>query len=248
MTRYLLLALSLLASTVALAASKEDKLYLYTESFPPYNMSTTGKVFEHHADGISGLCTDMLKAILAEAKVPYSMKLRNWDYSYDKALKKKNHGVFCTTYTEDRAPLFKWIGPLAENEWTVFAPPGSTLRLSKLEDAKGMTIGGYKGDVMTEYLLKRGYTVSQLDSDDLNPKRLVLGQIDLWIADRLAGPYFAAQQDIEDLVPVFSFNKTELFLALNPQTDDALVQKLKAAYDRIRKNGMFDSIRTKYGL
>ncbi|RMF14883.1 MAG: amino acid ABC transporter substrate-binding protein [Gammaproteobacteria bacterium] len=245
--RYLILAIALAFSLPGFAA-KKDKLYLYTESFPPYNMSTTGRVFEHKADGISGLCTDMLKAVLEVAKVPYSMKLRNWDYSYGKALKKKNHGVFCTTYTEKRAPLFKWVGPLAENEWTVFAPPGSTLKLNKLEDAKGLVIGGYKGDVMTEYLLERGYTVSELDSDDLNPKRLALGQIDLWIADRLAGPYFAAQQDIEDLVPVYSFNKTELFLALNPQTDDALVQKLKQAYDTIRKNGMYESIRAKYGL
>ena len=240
--------LGVLVSTLTLAAAKETKLYLYTENFPPYNMSATGRAFEHDEKEITGLCTDMVKAILAEAKQTYIMKLRNWSYGYDRAVRKPDHGVFCAARTEAREKLFKWVGPLAENQWTLFAPPGSTLKLSKLEDAKGMTIGTYKGSVRTKYLEERGYKLSVLDSDDLNPKRLALGQIDLWIAERLAGPYLASQQDVEGLVPVLSFNRTELYLALNPETPDAVVQALQAALKRIRDNGLYASIQTKYGL
>ena len=101
---------------------------------------------------------------------------------------------------------------------------------------------------MTEYLLERGYEVSTLDSDDLNPKRLELGQIDLWIADRLAGPYFASQQNVEGLDPVYSFNDTELFLAINLDTPDATVEKLNAGLRKVHETGMFEAIETKYGL
>ena len=185
---------------------------------------------------------------MSHTDLEYIIKLRNWDYGYNRVLDKPNHGIFCTTYTEDRAPLFKWVGPLTRNLWTVFAPPGSDIEMDELEDAKGMTIGGYRGDVMTEYLLERGYTVSQLDSDDLNPKRLALEQIDLWIADRLAGPYFASQQDVEGLVPVYSFNKTELYLAMNPNTPDEVMEELKEGLETIRENGMYEAIEDKYGL
>lgn len=241
----LLLAMS---SALSLAAPKAEKLYFYTENFPPYNMSATGRAFEHNETEITGLCAEMVKAILAEAKVPAGIKLRNWSYSYDRALRKKNHGVFCAARTEAREKLFKWVGPLAENRWTLFAPPGSTLKLNTLEEARNLTIASYKGSVRAKYLEERGYKLSLLDSDDLNPKRLALGQVDLWIAERLAGPYLAAQNDVEGLVPVLSFNRTELYLAINPQTSDALVQKLQSALQRIQDNGVYDSIKNKYGL
>jgi len=147
-----------------------------------------------------------------------------------------------------RAPRFKWVGPLTRNLWTIFAPAGTNLQIDNLEDARGLRFGGYRNDVMTEYLLERGYEVSTLDSDDLNPKRLELGQVDLWIADRLAGPYFASQQDVEGLEPVFSFNNTELYLAMNLETSEEVIRKLRQGLETIRNNGMYEAIETKWGL
>lgn len=225
-----------------------ERIYLYTENFPPYNMSTNGRAFEHSADKIDGICAERAKAVLDQSGYDYRMKLRNWNYGYNRALSKANHGIFCTTYTEERAPLFKWVGPLAQNLWTIFAAPGSTFTMEKLEDAKGKTIGGYRNDVRSEYLLKRGYKMSVIESDDLNPKRLALGQIDLWIAERLGGPYLASQQDIEGLVPVYSFNDVDLYLAMSPDTPDEVIENLNNALEAIKKNGTFDAIGTKYGL
>lgn len=243
---FLLAAFVLMTSVSSAQAS--DKLYLYTENFPPYNMSATGRAFEHNGTNIDGLCSEMVKAILNNTDLDYVIKLRNWDYGYNRALNKSNHGIFCTTYTESRAPRFKWVGPLTRNLWTIFASAGTDLQIDRLEDSRGLQFGGYRNDVMTEYLLERGYEVSALDSDDLNPKRLELGQIDLWIADRLAGPYFASQQDVEGLEPVYSFNDTELFLAINLNTPDATVEKLNAGLRKIHESGMFEAIETKYGL
>lgn len=246
LTPLFLAALVMTASVSTAQAS--DKLYLYTENFPPYNMSATGRAFEHNGTNIDGLCSEMVKAILNNTDLDYVIKLRNWDYGYNRALNKSNHGIFCTTYTESRAPRFKWVGPLTRNLWTIFAPAGTDLQIDRLEDARGLRFGGYRNDVMTEYLLERGYEVSALDSDDLNPKRLELGQIDLWIADRLAGPYFASQQNVEGLEPVYSFNDTELFLAINLDTPDATVEKLNAGLRKVHESGMFEAIETKYGL
>ncbi|GGE63486.1 hypothetical protein GCM10011533_14890 [Streptosporangium jomthongense] len=245
MSLSVLMLLALFGSSRILAA---DRLYIYTENFPPYNMSTNGRAFEHSADKIDGICTERAKAVLDQSGYDYRIKLRNWNYGYNRALSKVNHGIFCTTYTEERAPLFKWVGPLAQNLWTIFAPPGSTFKMDRLEDAKGKTIGGYRNDVRSEYLLKRGYQMSVIDSDDLNPKRLALGQIDLWIAERLAGPYLASQQDVEGLVPVFSFNDVDLYLAMNPDTPDEVIEDLNRALQEVKDNGTFEAIGTKYGL
>ncbi|MBW4935029.1 transporter substrate-binding domain-containing protein [Marinobacter sp. F4206] len=229
-------------------AQAAERLYLYTENFPPYNMSASGRAFEHNVGDIDGLCTELVTAALKQTNLEYRIKLRNWDYGYNRALSKPNHGIFCTTYTEERAPQFRWVGPLTKNLWTIFAPAGSEFEMDSLDDARDKVFGGYRNDVKSEYLIKRGYEVSALDSDDLNPKRLELGQIDLWLADRLGGPYLASQQNVEGLVPVFSFNDTELFLALNPETSDEIVDSLNAGLQSIRESGMFEAIQTKYGL
>ncbi len=241
----LLCALTLLPVSTAATA---DKLYFYTENFPPYNMSATGRAFEHKGDSIDGLCTDMVKAMMEHTDLDYIIKLRNWDYGYNKVLDKKNHGIFCTTFTDKRSSQFKWIGPLTQNLWTIFAAPGSTMKMDSLDDLKGKKIGGYRNDVKTVYLEDEGYTVSALGSDELNPKRLELGQIDLWIADRLGGYYLASQQDVEGMVPIYSFNDTDLYLAMNLTTPDDVIEKLNAALEKIKETGMFEAIGDKYGL
>ena len=42
------------------------------------------------------------------------------------------------------------------------------------------------------------------------------------------------------------FNSAELFLALNRNTPDAVVQRLQSALDKLRKEGVVDSIFAKY--
>ena len=232
----------------AATVSASDKLYIYTENFPPYNMSATSRAFEHNGNEVDGICSEMVKAILDKSGLDHVIKLRNWDYGYKRALSKRNHGIFCTTYTEERAPHFKWVGPLTKNLWTIFAAAGTDLDIDKLEDTKGMLYGGFRNDVMTNYLLERGYKVSEMESDDINPKRLELGQVDLWISDRLAGPYFASQQDVEGLEPVYSFNESELYLAMNPNTPDEVIQILQESLETIKESGMYQAIETKYGL
>ncbi|WP_298451506.1 transporter substrate-binding domain-containing protein [uncultured Marinobacter sp.] len=246
--RCVALVIAVIGSMASELAYASDKLYLYTENFPPYNMSSSGRAFEHNATEIDGICTEMVKAILKNTDLDYVIKLRNWDYGYNRALDKSNHGIFCTTFTEERENRFKWVGPLTKNLWTIFAASGANLKIDKLEDTKGMLYAGYRNDVMTTYLLDRGYEVSAMESDDINPKRLELGQVDLWIADRLAGPYFASQQDVEGLQPVFSFNETELYLAMNLGTSEEIMRKLQEGLNKIRSSGMYEAIETKYGL
>lgn len=138
-----LISLSVLMLLTLFNASQifaADRLYIYTENFPPYNMSTNGRAFEHSADKIDGICTERAKAVLDQSGYDYRMKLRNWNYGYNRALKSQSR-YLCTTYTEERAPMFKWVGPLAQNLWTIFAAQGSTITMDALEDARGKTIG-----------------------------------------------------------------------------------------------------------
>lgn len=167
--------LGLLTTMLILAgwANASEQFRIYTEQYPPYNMTTNGQPFAHSESEITGLCTDVLKALLGYARVDYSIKLRDLSYGMNRAQKHRNHGIYCISKTDERAPFFEWLGPLTTIKWTLFAKPGSTLRLESLEDAREYLIGGYKGDVMAEYLEDKGFNVSAITNNGLNAKRLV---------------------------------------------------------------------------
>src|SRR5690554_858085 len=230
-------------------ATASEQLRVYTEQYPPYNMTTSGQPFAHSESEITGLCTDVLKSVLEKAKVDYGIKLRDLSYGMNRSQRHENHGIYCVSKTDDREPHFEWVGPLSSIEWTLFAKPGSDITLENLEDARKYRIGGYKGDVMTGYLEDNGFDVSAITNNGLNAQRLVQNQIDLWVADGLAGPYLAADtSDLTGLEPVLVFRETPMYLAINKDSDPALIESLHKAYKAIKEAGEVDTISRSYGL
>lgn len=239
--------LSLMLAGFAASATAADQLYIFTEKYPPYNDSVSGAGFAHDEDDITGICTDMVKAALARVDYDYVMKMRAWSYAYNWVQDRENHGLFCTARTDEREGQFQWVGPLASIKWTLFAAPDSNIRLNSLEEAKSLKIAGYKGDVMSDYLIANGFNVITAVSGDVNTRRLMLGQADLWVTDGLVGPLVAKDEHgITGLKPVLVFRETPMYLAFSTNTDPAIITDLQKALDEARKAGELDKIENRY--
>ncbi|WP_166258488.1 substrate-binding periplasmic protein [Marinobacter salicampi] len=239
--------LLILLALVPSAAVAKEKLYLFTENYPPYNLSTTGQGFAHGVEDIAGICSDIVKIMMSNVDYDYVMKMRDWSRSYDWVQGRENHALFCTARTDERENDFQWVGPLAPIKWTLFAAPGSEIRLSSLEEARQYQIAGYKGDVMSDYLVAEGFNVVMSMSGEQNPRRLALGQADLWVTDGLVGPKVAREEhDIEGLVPVLVFRETPMYLAVSNQTAPGIVADLQKALDKARASGRLDGIEARY--
>ncbi|ABC31574.1 ABC-type amino acid transport/signal transduction systems, periplasmic component/domain [Hahella chejuensis KCTC 2396] len=237
----------LLAALVSGKSLAAEKLHIFTENYPPYNMSLSGQPFAHKEEEIAGLCTEMVKALLKRTPLEYSLKLRDLATSMNRSKNKPNHAIYCVSKTDDRTPYFEWIGPLAEIKWTLFAKPGSNLKLTSLDQAKKYRIGGYKGDVMSNYLIERGFNVSTIANDSLNPRRLALDQIDLWVTDGLSGPYVASEvEDMTNLVPALVFKTTPMYMAINKETSPEVLKALQAGFKAITDSGEAKSITDVY--
>ncbi|MDL0432235.1 ABC transporter substrate-binding protein [Marinobacter sp. TBZ242] len=238
---------ALLLLAMVPAAFADEKLYIYTENYPPYNASTTGQGFAHNAEDISGICADMVKEMMARVNYEYVMKMRDWSLAYDRVQGRANHALFCTARTDEREDEFQWVGPLAPIKWTLFAAPDSDIELSSLEEAKQYQIAGYKGDVMSDYLVSEGFDVIMGVSGEQNPRRLTLGQADLWVTDGLVGPLVAEEEHgITGLRPVLVFRETPMYLAVSTETDPGIVQDLQRGLDEARGSGALDSIVSRY--
>src|SRR5690606_21626075 len=153
----LLMALILSATTARAELPADYKIILLTENFPPFNMAADLKNYATE-EGVQGINADIVRELFKRAKLDYSLTLRfPWDRIYKQVLEQPNQGLFSTTYTPEREPLFKWVGPLASTGWVLLAPPGSPLRLRSLEQARQYRVGAYKNDAVSQHSESTGF-------------------------------------------------------------------------------------------
>ncbi len=227
-------AIALAFSSLSQAA---DKLTLMTENYPPFNMSIEDKNFARES-GIDGISTDIIREMMKRTQFEYSMTLRSpWNRIYEMTRKKANYGLFSTTLTEERKPLFKWVGPLVENGWGIFKKAGSSIEVSSLEDLKNYKVGGYKGDASTEFVKSKGIKVIETALDKHNAEKLAIGRIDLWVSSRFTAHHIAEAAGVDTPVAIHSLKSVDLYLALNLNTPDSTVKKLQSALDSMKKDG-----------
>ena len=239
----LLLAMSLSARATL---PGDYKVVLLTENFPPFNMAADGKNYatDHNIGGINA---DIVRELFKRAGIDYSLTLRfPWERIYNQVLAQPDQGLFSTTFTPEREPLFKWVGPLASTGWVLLAPPGSTLKFSSLEQAREYRIGAYKDDAVSQNLESQGFAPVNSLRDKENVGKLLKGQIDLWATTDPVGPYLAKQEGVSGLTTALRFNDAQLYLALNKQTPDEVVARLQKALDEMKQDGAIDAIMRNY--
>lgn len=217
---FLLRFVTILALACGLSLARAEPLVLLTENLPPFNMSVAGTNYARD-DGVTGISSDILRAVCERAQVQCQQILRfPWQRVYQQTLDDAGYGLFSTARTAEREGLFKWVGPIASNEWVLFSKGDSSIQLNSLDDARRYRIGGYKGDAKTQFLLDRGLEVQTALRDSENVKKLERGQIDLWVTSNQAGRFVARQEGLENLKVVQNLHTADLYLALNLQTPD----------------------------
>ena len=228
------------------APLRAESLVLLTENLAPFNMAANGSNFARD-EGIQGISADTLRGMCRRAGVECQLILRfPWERVYQQALDEAGYGIFSTARTPERESLFKWVGPIASNDWVLFALPDSPIQLNNLQDAARYRIGGYKDDAKSRYLTDRGLTVQTALRDNENVRKLMKGQIDLWVTADPNGRYVAKQEGLDGLKVVQRLYTAELYLALNRDTPDELVQKLQKALDEMREAGELQTIKARY--
>ncbi len=226
--------------------SQAYRLMLQTENYPPFNMSIEDKNFSRES-GIDGIATDIVRELMKRSNIDYTMTLRfPWKRIYDLTLKKPNYGIFSTTLTEERKPLFQWVGPLVSNNWVIFVKSDSDIVINSIEDLKKYKVGGYKGDAIAQHLKANGIEVIESHKDNANPKKLQSGRIDAWATGELTGRYIADLEGISGLKTAFDMRNTDLYIALNLGVPKEIVNRLQGTLDSMRSDGVVTQLTQRY--
>lgn len=237
--RRLLLAIAYwLASWPAWAADPAH-LKLFTEDYPPFNM-TDG------SGRIVGMSTEVVQQLLQRAGIGHDIEMLPWVRAYNRAILERDSCVYATTRTEQRESQFKWIGPISETAWVLFARSDNARVINNLEAVRPYRIGGYSGDALAQYLIARNFDVDLARADEQNVRKLLAGRIDYWASGRYSGAILLQREGVHNVRPVLTFNTTFLYLACNLSLSDQIVARLNDLLARMRKDGTVAKISSRY--
>ena len=134
--------MSMLALLSLPAVASLEGLTFITEEYPPYNY--------RQDDRLEGISVELLERIFRETDTARSREdilYYPWARGYDTALSEPGTVLFSTTRTEQREPLFQWVGPIATDRVTLIARRDSDIRLDDIAD---VIAGGYRIAVIRE--------------------------------------------------------------------------------------------------
>jgi len=234
---------------ISVYANDIDKIKIYTENYPPYNMKINGVS--------QGIAIDILDAMLKQMNSKLTkkdIKIKPWATGYKIVSKKKNTMLFSTTRTELREPLFKWVGPIIPTKICVIAPKSKHYKINSIDDLKKYKIGAVINDIGEQLLLSNGIPKKNVKSVSgktpviLNFSKMGKGRIDMFAYEVNVAMYGAKsfQIDTNAFEPIFTLKEGQLYYAFNKKTDDKIIKKFQEALDTIKKNGTYDKILKKY--
>lgn len=213
-----------------------------TEEYPPFNMKEFGKIV--------GISTEIVEEMFKRTKLKLTIESKPWIRAYRMALDEKDAFIFSTTRTPEREKLFKWVGPLVENEWAFFAKEGSKIKITNLDDARKFTVGGYHGDAVSEYLISKGFiegkNIILAANEEQNAFKLNSDRINLWATGSKLAPWMVQKAQIGKVTKLYEFKKEKLYAAFNLNTSDAVINSLKKALNEMQKDKTIEKISKHY--
>ncbi|MEO8442577.1 MAG: transporter substrate-binding domain-containing protein [Betaproteobacteria bacterium] len=235
---YLLLLLSGFAAVPALAVQ------MLTEDYPPYNYLENKTLV--------GVSTEIVVEMGRRANVPMTFAIMPWPQAYDQTQMKVETCLFSTARLENRERIFKWVGPLATNEWGLFAKSAFKDPIKTLADARPYRIGGVTNDAKVIWLRDNALTnIVTVNEDKLVPGMLTLDRkkldaVDLWVTGIYAEKYILAKSKVKDVKLVLKIKEEPLWLACHPSLSQATVKALQDALGAMQKDGTTKKILDAY--
>ncbi len=229
------------AMLAILLCGSAQALNLVTEEYPPFNIVNpkTGE--------ISGISTEKVMELMHRAGEKYTLAAYPWARAIQMAQNNPDTCVFSTSRTPGRETLYKWVGPLVKNNWVIFARADDSRRPKTLEDLRPYVIGTYRNDAIAEYFSLKGYNTDLASADADNPRKMLYGRFDFWATGELLGLDILRQQGLGKLiVPLFTFNQTEMYLACNTGMEQAKIDRLNHLLKEMDKDGSSAAIEKKY--
>ncbi len=238
-----LLSSLLVSLAIVPAISKAETIKLLIQEFAPFT-HTDIKTGE-----IQGALTEKIAEILRRAGDNYSISSTSLARGLNSTLNDDNTCLFGFRRTPDREHLYKWVGPLVNDNWVLYGRKNDSRVLKSFEDAKAYSIGSYKNAATGVQLSEQGYKIEFASQDDDNPRLLVNGRLNYWIVSESHGMFLAQQQGFaNDIVRAIKWKSIELNMLCNVRMDKQRIELYNKINKELDNDGTMEKIMRKYGI
>lgn len=232
----------ILLALALLGVSAFAELKIMTENFLPYNYEHEGKV--------KGLCSAVVKSVQKSVGNTTPILVRPWSESYNELQNGKNIALFCTTRTEQREKLFKWVGPIAYSNLVFQESTLNPTNIKTMEDAKKAGyVGVLKNDSSYEYLKSQGFDKLKVyDTEQQMYLALTEGDFALTTGNELNLPLLIKDLNLPKRIirntPVVIYRKG-MYVAFSKDVSADLIRTWQSALDKIKESGEYETLRVK---
>ncbi|KAB8040986.1 transporter substrate-binding domain-containing protein [Silvanigrella paludirubra] len=192
-------------------------------------------LIEVDGETIKGPVVDKVRKILKKAKLKENIKAFPWARSYEMAKRNKNYFIFPMAKNVEREKHFKFVGVLFKINTYFYQRNTSDFKITKLEDAKKLSICVVRNDIRDQFLTQQGFEnlVRFADQDD-SIHALIAKKCDVTIcAENIEFLWKKnLKEDIKSLVKKSYLVKEisgDRYLSINKETSPEVIQKISEA-------------------
>ncbi|HEV6965101.1 MULTISPECIES: substrate-binding periplasmic protein [Roseateles] len=241
-----LIGLTGLPVQAALAAPAPGRLLGVTENLPPLNYLEDQRP--------QGFSVELLRLMAREAGLDLDLEVLPWQRAMQLAESRRDSILFSLTRSPEREAQFQWVGPIAQRRILIYKLASRTdLALTQLAELGDARIGVVRDSATDRALqaagLRPGIELEQGLDDPTNVRKLLAGRMEYitlldwaaaWHLRQLHLPYATLQVVMEHDVG------KSYWYGLRPDADPAVVRRLQAALDTLRRDGRYEALKRRY--
>lgn len=216
-----------------------------SEPYPPYNYVENGRPV--------GITVEVLLEVLKRVGLEKEPEIEflPWAESYETTLKQPGSALFSMTHTEERAKLFKFVGPIVSSVVSLVGIKSKPLEIRSVDHMNELNIGVVGNDIgeqLVEALGVRREAIRRTDSAEEMLKDLDEGRVDAiaYGLDIVKWKVKLAGGDPNRYQSFYVLNQGTMGYAFHKDTDPDLIDELQKTLDALREEGFVEKVVSKY--
>ncbi len=198
----------------------------------------------------TGFVSDIVKVIQSRMGNHEDIMVMDWDLIYRSALLNPNVVIFSMAKTDERTPLFNWVGPVVQNNAYLYKNAASNMAVPSVDYAKQVkSIATTSSWWMEQLLIDMGFNnLVSYPSPTQCMKRLVERKVDLSVFTDLTVKDIAeeAGYTMEQIEPALHLATRDVYVAISNGTSQTFVEEFRTTFDELVEDGTYKKLYTEY--
>jgi polar amino acid transport system substrate-binding protein len=198
----------------------------------------------------TGFVSDIVKEIKTRMGNDDSIMVLDWDLIYRSALLNPNVVIFSIAKTDDRTPLFNWVGPVVQNNAYLYKNAASNMAVPSVEYAKQVkSIATTSSWWMEQLLVDMGFdNLISYPAPTQCVKQLMERNVDLTVLTDLTVKDIVTEAgyNMNQIEPALHLATRDVYVAISKGTSNEFIDNFRATFDELVTDGTYETLYSEY--